>query len=366
VADLAPFAGITRIEPFTGLVIDPPTWGAAHEEHRLHQRLHLLGFHGTGIAQGLSVLPGNPPSAEVIVEPGVAVDGAGETIVVGEPQRVAVDERLAVAVLALIYEATSPANTDEGRGRLVEGFRIEVLDATPKPPALELARIAIDASGTFAIEAARNPWAPRANEIDLRFRPQLSIQTPRPLRAAVVLDGLAEGAGTDHLEGFSHLLNACALAGLHVSAQFAANGELPDAELLYVAGRADAAPSDALVAGLRQRVGQGSWLFADACGAGTAFTDGLEPVFQGIESGESAAQTEANVAGALHVFGAPPDGSTSGELRWGPRALLSGRDYGCAWQGRSAEGPLPRSQIRDALEFGVNVAACAAGYARSR
>ncbi len=50
-ADLAPFSGITRIEPFTGLVIDPPTWGAAHEEHRLHQRLHLLGFHGTGIAQ---------------------------------------------------------------------------------------------------------------------------------------------------------------------------------------------------------------------------------------------------------------------------------------------------------------------------
>ena len=241
------------------------------------------------------------------------------------------------------------------------------MDAPPKAPAIELARIAIDADAPLEIGAARNPWAPRGNEIDARFRPQLAAPTPRPLRAALVSDGLPEAPETDHLEGFSHLLDACALAGLRVSAQFASNGELPAADLLYVTGRADAAPAPALIEGLRERLSRGSWVFADACGLGAAFTEGLEALLEGPdEGGVDAAKTEAQVAGALHVFAAPPDGACDGELRWGPRALLSGRDYGCAWSGRSPEGPLPRARIRDALEFGVNVAACAAGYAQSR
>ena len=111
-ADLAPFSRITRIQPFTGLVIDPPTWGAIHDYHRLHQRLHLISLHGSGIAQGLAVLPTDPPGGAVVVEPGVAVDDAGEVIVVPERERVTIDARAGSAYLALAFHEATPARTD--------------------------------------------------------------------------------------------------------------------------------------------------------------------------------------------------------------------------------------------------------------
>ncbi len=373
-ADLVPFSGITRIQPFTGLVIDPPTWGTAHDEYRLRQRLHLLSLHGSGIAQGLAVLPTDPPSDSVLIEPGVAVDADGEMIVVAERERVAIDGRLGNAFVTLAYQEHAPDGADsaagddqEARGRVVEGYRLELLDAPPKGPALELARIAIAADAPLAIAAPRDVWAPGGNEIDSRFRPQLGGPTPRALRVALVAEDPPDELAAGHLEGFSHLLDACTLAGLRVSAQFSSDGDLPDADLFYVTGRADAAPSAALLDGLRERHLQGSWLFADACGSGDAFAESLGPVI-GDETAEGtrAAETEARVNGAFHVFSSPPDGACDGDLQWGPQALLSGRDFGCAWRGRSNGDALPRSQIRDALEFGVNIAVCAGGYARAR
>ena len=372
-ADLAPFSRITRIQPFTGLVIDPPTRGAAHDYHRLYQRLHLISLHGSGIAQGLAVLPTDPPGGAVVVEPGVAVDDAGEVIVVPERERVTIDARAGSAYLALAFHEATPARTDgapevdpqEARGRVVEHYRIDVLDARPEPPALELARIALAAGGELVVTAAPNPWAPGVNEIDGRYRPQLSGPPVRDLRIALVASGPTEELQADHLQGFGHLLDACAVAGLRVSPQFAANGELPDADLLYVTGRADVAPEPALVDGLSERLRGGSWLFADGCGAGSAFAEGLGSLVS-EDAGTAGLETESLVTDAHYVFGAAPDGACEGELRWGSRALVSARDFGCAWRGRYEGGPLPRSRIRDALEFGVNVAVCAGGYARSR
>ena len=92
------------------------------------------------------------------------------------------------------------------------------------------------------------------NEIDGRYRPQLSGPPVRDLRIALVASGPTEELQADHLQGFGHLLDACAVAGLRVSPQLAANGELPDADLLYVTGRADVAPEPALVDGLSERL----------------------------------------------------------------------------------------------------------------
>jgi hypothetical protein len=63
------------------------------------------------------------------------------------------------------------------------------------------------------------------------------------------------------------------------------------------------------------------------------------------------------VMAARHLFGEPPAGA-----RATPRVLEAGgmvysdADYGCVWQGGAAERPLPRGTIRDALEFGTNLA----------
>ena len=366
-ADLGPFSDIVRVQPFAGLVIDPSTWGAAHDYHRSHHRLHLLSMHGNGIASGLTVVPTDPPSDAVLVEPGVAIDAAGEVILVAERERIAIDARGGAVYLAIQHIEAAPVRGDgspdddpqEARGRVVEAHRVAALTEPPQTPAIELARVAIEGSGTLAVTAARNPWAPGPNEIDGRHRPAGGGQVPLEVRVALVAGPGAE-PGANDVRGFSHLLRACAFAGVRATPVFATNGEVPEADLLYVTGHADAKPSSGLVDGLRERLVGGSWLFADGCGAGKTFLDGLEPLLDAAP-GSPSDQTEALVACARYVFGAPPPGACEGELRWGSRAVLSSRDYGCAWQGRSNGGPLPRGQIRDALEFGVNVAVCAGG-----
>jgi hypothetical protein len=376
VADLTEFSTITRVQPFAGLVIDPSTWGTAHDYHRLHHRLHLLSMHGSGIANGLTVAPSDPPGDAVLVEPGVAVDGAGEVIVVSERERIGVDARSGTAYIALEHVAVSPLRADgtpeedpqEARGRVVESHRIAVLTEPPQAPALELARVTIEAGAQLAITAARDPWTPGPNEIDARYRVGGGEQSPPDVRVALVSPDAGDESVQSHLQGFAHLLRACAFAGVRATPVFAANGEVPEAELLYVTGHAEAEPWNGLVDGLRERLVGGSWVFADSCGcgAGASFVQGLEPLLEAVPGVPGEAETEALVGYARYVFGAPPPGACEGDLKWGGRAVLSARDYGCAWTGHSSDGPLPRSQIRDALEFGVNIVVSAGGYGRAR
>jgi hypothetical protein len=77
---------LKRVNPFQGLVIDADAWQDAHNYHRNHQRLHLLAFHGTGIVAGLEVVSHNPPDSSVVIQPGLAVDPEGNTIIVSQAQ----------------------------------------------------------------------------------------------------------------------------------------------------------------------------------------------------------------------------------------------------------------------------------------
>ena len=370
-ADLGPFAGITRVEPFTGLVIDPPTWAAAHEYHDLHHRLHLLSLHGDGIATGLSVVPTDPPSDDVVIEPGVAIDAAGRAIVLAGRERLTVAMDSGTAHVAIEYVEASPASVDAAgvpvpevngsRGRIVEGYRLSISATEPLLPALELGRIAIaPGQSSPTIVAAANPWAPGENEIDGRHRRSLSTVAPKEIRVAFVADD--QTTAGDHLQGFTNLVALGARSGVRIEPTVANGSGIPDADLLYVTGHADSEPSAKLLDALRERVRAGAWLVADGCGQGDRFVSGFAPLLQ--ESGP--ANTEALVASAHHVFGATPEGACDGDVRWGPRALLSGRDYGCAWRGGRSDNPLPRGRIRDALEFGVNLAVSAGEYGRPR
>jgi len=59
---------------------------------------------------------------------------------------------------------------------------------------------------------------------------------------------------------------------------------------------------------------------------------------------------------ARHVFGDPPAGARPARVLEADGVIYSDADYGCAWQGGVPQQPLPRSAIRDAFEFGVNMA----------
>jgi hypothetical protein len=252
----------------------------------------------------------------------------------------------------------------EVRGRLVEDFRLRTVSEPPEAPALEVARVQLDGTPQPAISAAPNPWRPGLNEIDLRFRSEVNAHASRPLTVAyLAIDGADVPEPDLRMQGFFHLLRELRATGLNVAPLVPENGDVPDADLLFAFGPGSARPPKPLVTGIEERLHEGSWLFADSSGGGDAFMKGFAPLLKlrRQTDAEDAGGTESAVLGARHVFGAPPAGAfDSGAVAWGPRALISSRDYCGAWAGRRGKDPLDRQLIRDALEFGVNFGVSAA------
>ncbi|MGE0059817.1 MAG: hypothetical protein AB7P33_13180 [Dehalococcoidia bacterium] len=345
-----------RVHPFTGLVVDVDTWATAHDYHRRHQELHLLTLHGSGIAYGLEVLPTDPPSDTVVIEPGVAVDTVGNLIVVPERQHVAISARSGTAYIAVDYVESIPPSSNgqkDTRARILEDFRLRSMNSEPEVSALELARIRLDGK-TGPIIGAPNPWVPGAGEIDARFRPRLQTRAPRDLSVAWITHEPG-GMAPSHELGLHFLLRELEQAGLRGRVTQTSDGSIPSgAQLLYVSGNSETAMPDALVDRLAEQHEAGAWLFVDACGRGSEM---VQSVLKKLPGKGNAPTSEQFVLGAHSVFGAAPEGAfATKEIVWGKNLLISPRDYGCAWSGRRGDQVFQREVVRSALEFGVNVA----------
>ena len=73
------------IKPVDGLAVTAEVWEEAHDHHRQGQRFHAILHHGSGVITGLEVMASDPPDTSVYILPGVAVDPAGQTIVLPQP-----------------------------------------------------------------------------------------------------------------------------------------------------------------------------------------------------------------------------------------------------------------------------------------
>lgn len=353
------FTAPVRVQPFTGLVIDVDTWMTAHDYHRRHQQLHLLTLHGSGIACGLEVRPSEPPSDTLIVEPGLAIDDAGNVIIVPERQRVTIEAADSTTYVVLDYvESLPPAaatNGQENRGRTVEDFRLRLATEEPSPPAVELARVRTTSARPLVLVTPGNQSSPGAHELDFRFRP---VSYPRaPTTIAITVVSRSADLDPHHTEGLHNLVRELRRMGIRPVLSAPGGADLPASDLLYVTGTGEEAVDSKTLAAIGAQLKGGAWLFADACGPGVGFIEALK----GFGGGKKqSAATEAKVLNAGFTFGAAPNGaSTTHEISWGENALLSPRDYGCAWAGGHGGQPLSREQIRSALEFGVNVALAA-------
>jgi hypothetical protein len=344
------------------LVIDVDTWMTAHDYHRSHHQLHLLTLHGSGVASGLGLRPTDPPSDSLIVEPGVAIDAAGNVIIVPTRQRLAIESGDRTTFVTLDYVESLPTsvavNGHEGRGRMVEDYRIRLAAEQPAPPALEIGRVRTKGASP-TISAASQPLSPGANEIDLRFRPELYPQAATELSVTLVVVGAEDALDPRHLGGLYNLLRELRRFGVRPLLSTASGSDIPAADLLYVTAAGDSAIDAKTVAAIAAQLKRGTWLFVDACGPGVAFVEGLKSFGGGKRS---CSETEAKVLNVAYTFGSAPSGaSTTHEFSWGPKAIISPRDFGCAWAAGRADQPLQRDQIRSALEFGVNVALSATG-----
>jgi hypothetical protein len=177
----------------------------------------------------------------------------------------------------------------------------------------------------------------------------------------MVCGGL-ENLDPHHMLGFQYFLRELDTNGLRSQLITVDESKVPATDVLYITGQGEKAVPAASVKLIGERLSQGGWLFADACGQGVDLVQSLVPAVKGEK--DAAAKTESAVLGAHFVFGTPPPGALpTREIIWGRNAILSPRDYGCAWAGQHADQALQREQIRSALEFAVNVAFCASRVA---
>jgi Domain of unknown function (DUF4159) len=135
-------------------------------------------------------------------------------------------------------------------------------------------------------------------------------------------------------------------------------------DLMYLSGYGALALDDAEVDGISRLLESNGVLVGEGCAGGPNGENGArEFAMAFVDLGNRLGRRLSKVdrahplMTARHVFGEPPVGArTTARVLEADGMLYSDADYGCAWQGGANDRPLPRATIRDALEFGVNLA----------
>ena len=175
-----------RVNPYPGLMVDVDVWRDAHDYHRAQLHLHHLALHGWGIIQGLDISLVEGTDNTLRIEPGLAIDPAGNFISVpqGQTYQITARERQVVYLVLqqreLLSQPAPPtaANRASPMTRVVEAYRIQERDRLPEEPYIELARVDFHPD-RGALRAPAEAESPGPNELDLRARVRLgSLAAP--------------------------------------------------------------------------------------------------------------------------------------------------------------------------------------------
>lgn len=179
--------GFKRINFFKGFLTTEKDWNDAERYHIDKRRLHNRMLHSPGIVYGyasdLKVNARARGDLSVEVQPGYAIDGMGNDLLIHDAQirNINLEElRLPQTVYIVLryYEELTDfiaykENLEyKGHRRVLESCRVEITQTEPEiGREVELARVYLE-KGVTRIRDARDPADPKANEIDMRFTPK--------------------------------------------------------------------------------------------------------------------------------------------------------------------------------------------------
>jgi hypothetical protein len=362
-----------RLNPYKGLIIDVPTWVGAHDYHRDQQRLHAVSVHRHGIATGLEVVAWDPPDNSVVVYSGIAVDPDGNTMVLPEPQRfyLSTEEEGLARIILRYSEIEQDMTTVPGEAKshplhILEGFRMEERREEPNEPHVELARVAISAKGT-TIKDAGDPVLPGPGEIDNRYR---TLAGPRPA-GEITIGVLAYPKGKPvsgwdcHRQGVFNLVQSIRNNtgyAVKLVEMVGLDSEIRDCELLCMTGHEEFSLSEPEEEILTNYFNRGGVLLGEPCAGGQkggakGFRSSFAALCTKLKSDLRPMEMDHPVLHSYQVFGQLPPGPDGAAVIMNNHGVIySDADYGCVWQGGRQDKPLSRGTIRDALEFGANIA----------
>ena len=174
-----------RLQAADGLLINAERWRKAHDYHRLRQNIHYQCLNQPGIVCGLGVRDIPPPSNVqakyrdglwVQILPGIAIDLAGNLIVVPKAFNFPIDLEVSNTDAILVYLTVSYVDPEDlrspnSREIVREAYRFDQRNSTLKISEIEICRILLQ-PGQKNITQPNDIFFPGYNNIDLRYRRQ--------------------------------------------------------------------------------------------------------------------------------------------------------------------------------------------------
>jgi hypothetical protein len=324
----------------------------------LRQRVEVIGRQATARVADRPPVP--PESASEPGSPPAVNDG--QLAAIGEQVQGLVERVDALAAQqAAMPDVRGPLERIESISRQVEAFthqigeleragsatapQLEILSQRIQTLASELERLSGDVAGISTRVAA-------------------DAQPTTPLKLAIAEHGAA--GWESHRHGLRYL--ARALGGVaNVSAEAVEPVDLGDAarlDVVFLSGQAALSIGDREAEALAELLDRGGVVLGEGCAAGPQGEAGarefaLSFVDLATRLGRQLQRVDREhpIMAVEHLFAElPPGARTTARVLEAGGMVYSDADYGCAWQGGPTERALPRGTIRDALEFGVNLA----------
>lgn len=366
-----------RFQAADGLLINAERWSKAHNYHRKRQNTHYQCLNQPGIVCGLGVRDITPPSKVqakyrdgrwVQIQPGIAIDLAGNLIVVPTAFDFPVDVEVANTDPILVYLTVSYVDPEDLRSPnskeiVREAYRFDQRNSALDISEIEIARILLQ-PGQKDITQPRDIFFPGYNNIDLRYRRQAQTRPQAIVRVAQVNHSDSECAR--NFFNLSYFLQSIEplyphLRGLDEPGQVALTKQknVQEYDLLYLTGKKELSISSIEFETLKNYLNTGGILLIDAPSNAEALIQSTYALAEKLKI-TLKKSTELRRGHSLRTrpflfAGLPIVNQKPIEIVTGGGIILIIGDLASTW-GFDKEFKLPRLAIRTAQEFGINIA----------
>lgn len=373
---LPPIKLLERLLVSDSLLINAERWSIAHEYHRQRQNLHYQSLNQPGIVCGLGVhLIPVPPEIPadyrdrrwVEIQPGIAIDLAGNPIIVPQPETYRIAAQVPASELLIVYLVVSYVDPEKLRRQessvVQETFRIDEKLSPPTDTEVELCRVLLQ-PGTVELKNPTDVFSPGSNQLDLRYRTQARSRPQAVMQVAQVVHQ-AEHAG--NFANLSFLLQS--VLGLYppllTGAVTQLNLATPELsmllaayDLLFLTGGESFSLTPEEFAGLKSYLDTGGVLLVDAPTDGAAMIESILGLAKQLGTPlEDLKRMNRNhpLRTQPFLFAALPTLNRQQiHIAYGGGIVLVVGQLSAAW-GLDQELSLPRETIRTAQELGINI-----------
>ncbi|MGD1912342.1 MAG: DUF4159 domain-containing protein [Rivularia sp. (in: cyanobacteria)] len=276
-----------RLQAADGLLINAERWSKAHNYHRQRQNTHYQCLNQPGIVCGLGVRDIPPPSKVqakyrdgrwVQIQPGIAIDLAGNLIVVPTAYDFPIELEVANTEPILVYLTVSYVDPEDlrqasglsrnSRETVREAYRFDQRNSALEISEIEIARILLQ-PGQNNITQPSDIFFPGYNNIDLRYRRKAQARPQAIVRIAQVNHSDEECAR--NFFNLSYFLQSIEplypyLRGLDEPGQVALTKKknIQEYDLLYLTGQKKLSISSIEFESLKNYLNTGGTLLIDA------------------------------------------------------------------------------------------------------